>query len=165
MNSMLQSIRRFVLAFSVIMGISTTAEDAFAQYDQPYPGTQVVTTSFSFGELRNRLESAIAANGMFVVAAANASAGAKRRGVTKPGNLVLGVYRNDLAVRMRKKSVASGIEPPLRLYMTANPDKTATLTYQNPNAVFGVYGSTALDKKAAEINTIWAKIVAQTMKK
>jgi len=55
MNSMLQSIRRFVLAFSLIMGISTTAEAAFAQNDQPYPGTQVVTTAFSFGELRNRL--------------------------------------------------------------------------------------------------------------
>ena len=68
-----------------------------------------MTTSFSFGELRNRLESAIEANGMFVVTAANASAGAKRRGVTIPGNLVLGVYRNDFAVCMLKASVASGI--------------------------------------------------------
>ncbi|MEE3093446.1 MAG: DUF302 domain-containing protein [Pseudomonadota bacterium] len=124
-----------------------------------------MTTSFSFGELRNRLGSAIEANGMFVVTAANASAGAKRRGVTVPGNLVLGVYRNDFAARMLKTSVASGIEAPLRFYVTANSDKTATLTYRNPNEVFDVYGSAALNKKAAEINTIWAKIVAQTMKK
>mgnify|MGYP000167730869 FL=1 len=102
---------------------------------------------------------------MFVVTAANASTGAKRRGVTIPGNLVLGVYRNDFAARMLKTSVASGIEAPLRFNVTACPDKTTTLTYRNPNAVFGVYGSAALNKKAAEINTIWAKIVAQTMKK
>ena len=114
-----------------------------------------MTTYFSFGELRNRLESAIEANGMFVVTAANAGAGAKRRGVTIPGNLVLGVRRNVFAVRMLKTSVASGIGAPLRLYVTANPDKTATLTYRNPNAVFGVYGSAALNKKAAEINIIW----------
>ena len=88
---------------------------------------------------------------MFVVTAANAGAGAKRRGVTIPGNLVLGVRRNVFAVRMLKTSVASGIGAPLRLYVTANPDKTATLTYRNPNAVFGVYGSAALNKKAAEI--------------
>ena len=102
---------------------------------------------------------------MFVVTAANASAGAKRRGVTVPGNLVLGVYRNDFAARMLKTSVASGIEAPLRFYVTANSDKTATLTSRNPNEVFDVYGSAALNKKAVEINTIWAKIVAQTMKK
>ena len=60
---------------------------------------------------------------MFVVTAANASAGAKRRGVTVPGNLVLGVYRNDFAARMLKTSVASGIEAPLRFYVTANPTK------------------------------------------
>ena len=46
---------------------------------------------------------------MFMVTAASASAGAKRRGVTVPGNLVRGVYRNDFAVRMLKASVASGI--------------------------------------------------------
>ncbi|MEC7205206.1 MAG: DUF302 domain-containing protein [Pseudomonadota bacterium] len=143
-----------MLAFSLIMRISTTVEDAFTQNDQPYSGTRGVTTSFSFGELRNRLESAIEANGMFVVTASNAGAGAKRRGVTILGNLVLGVYRNDFAVRMLKASVASGIEAPLRFYVTANPDKIATLTYRNPIAVFGVYGSAVLNKKAAEINTI-----------
>ena len=98
-----------MLAFSLILGISTTVEDAFTQNDQPYPGTQGVTTSFGFGELRNRLEFAIEANGMFVVTASNAGAGAKRRGVTVLGDLVLGVYRNDFAVCMLKASVASGI--------------------------------------------------------
>ncbi len=53
----------------------------------------------------------------------------------------------------------------MRFYVTENPDKIARLTYRNPSAVFGVYGSAVLNKKAAEINTIWAKIVAQTMKK
>ena len=46
---------------------------------------------------------------MFVVTAANAGAGAKQRGVTILGNLVLGVYLNDFAARMLKTSMASGI--------------------------------------------------------
>ena len=65
---------------------------------------------------------------------------------------------------MLKASVASEIEAPFRLYVTENPDKTATLTYRNPSAVFGLIGGAALDKMAAELNTIWAKIIAQTLK-
>ena len=61
---------------------------------------------------------------MFVVTAATASVGAKPLGVTIPGNLVRGVYRNDFAVRMLKTRVASEIEPPLRFYVTATPDKS-----------------------------------------
>ena len=67
-----------------------------------------------------------------MVTRASASAGAKGRGITIPGNLVIGVYRNDFAVRMLKASVPAGIEAPLRFYLTENADKTATLTYRLP---------------------------------
>ena len=75
------------------------------------------------------------------------------------GNLVLGVFRNDFAIRMLEASVPSGIEAPLRFYLTENADGTATLTYRTPSAVFAPYGSAALDEMARELDAIWARIV------
>ena len=139
------------------------APPAAAGNDTPYPGTKVIKTKHGFGKLRTRLEAAIEANKMYVVTMASASAGAKGRGIKIAGNLVVGVYRNDFAVRMLKASVASGIEAPLRFYVTENADGTATLTYRLPSAVFGVYGSADLDVMAKELDALWAKIVAQTV--
>lgn len=100
---------------------------------------------------------------MFVVTSASASAGAKSRGLTIPGNMVIGVYRNDFAVRMLEASVPAGIEAPLRFYLTENADGTATLTYRRLSAVFAPYGSASLDKMAAELDEIWSKIVADAI--
>ncbi|MEQ9449036.1 MAG: DUF302 domain-containing protein, partial [Rhodospirillaceae bacterium] len=116
----------------------------------PYPGTQVIKTPFGFKTLHQRLEAAVEKNKVFVVTRASASAGAKGRGITIPGNLVIGVYRNDFAVRMLKASVPAGIEAPLRFYLTENADKTATLTYRQPSAVFKPYDSKDLDALASE---------------
>ena len=127
----------------------------------PYPGTQTVKTSSGFKALWDKLEAAVKANGMFVVTRASASRGAAGRGVKIPGNLVIGVYRNDFAVRMLKASVPAGIEAPLRFYVTENADGTASLTYRTPSAVFAPYGSADLDNMAAELDAIWAKIAKQ----
>ena len=113
----------------------------------PYPGTQ-----------------AVEANGMFVVTRASASTGAEGRGIKIAGNIVLGVYRNDFAVRMLAASVPAGIEAPLRFYITENADGTATLTYRSPGAIFAPYESAALDEMAAELDAIWAAIVKQTVR-
>ena len=87
------------------------------------------------------------------------------RDIDIPGNLVLGVYRNDFAVLMLKASVPSGIEAPLRFYVTENADGTATLTYREPSAVLRAYGSADLDKVATELDAIWAEIVSGTISK
>ncbi len=136
---------------------------ARAEIAPPYPGTVVVKTPYGFAELRQRLENAVAANKMYVVTMASASAGAARRGIEIPGNLVMGVYRNDFAVRMLKASVAAGIEAPLRFYITENADGTATLTYRRPSAVFAPYGSAELDRMAQELDAIWERIVADAV--
>ncbi len=81
--------------------------------DFPYGGVNVTATPHPFGVLVERLDAAVKANGMFVVTRASASAGAQRRGVTIPGNMVIGVYRNDFAVRMLEACIAAGIEAPL----------------------------------------------------
>ncbi len=129
----------------------------------PYPGTEVRKAKLSFGDLHDRLEAAIEKNGMLLVNSASASAAAKARGVTIPGNAVLGVFRPDFAVRMLAASVAAGIEAPLRFYLTENADGTATLTYRLPSAVFAPYGSPALNEMAGELDVIWSRIVADTI--
>jgi len=127
--------------------------------DTPYPGTQAVKTALSFNQLVARLEKAINDNKMGLVAQASASRGAASRGVKIPGNAVLMVFRNDYAVRMLDASVAAGIEAPLRLYVTENPDGTASLTYRLPSAVFAPYGSGRLDEMARELDVIFRSIV------
>jgi uncharacterized protein (DUF302 family) len=145
---------------SLAIVFSAKAENA-----TPYPGTQVIATPFGFSELRNRLEKAVEANGMYVVTRASASAGAESRGIKIAGNIVIGVYRNDYAVRMLAASVPAGIEAPLRFYITENADGTATLTYRKPSAVFAPYESADLDKMAAELDDIWAHIAEQATKR
>jgi uncharacterized protein (DUF302 family) len=152
-----------VAVFALLLSISgpALAEDA-AGY--PYPGTHSVKTGLSFGALVESLNAAVKANGMFVVTRASASVGASKRGVTIVGNMIVGVYRNDFAVRMLEASIPSGIEAPLRFYITADADGTATLTYRDPTAVFGTYGSADLDAMAVELDAIWAKIVTDAVK-
>ena len=105
-----------------------------------------------------RLGAAVKANKMGLVTRASATLGAASLGRTIPGNMVIGVYRPDFAIRMLDASVAAGIEAPLRFYITENADKTATLTWRKPSAVFAPYESPALDKMAGELDAIFGRI-------
>ncbi len=125
------------------------------------PGTEVISTGYGFSELVSRLQQAISDNRMGLVTQASASRGAAARGIKIPGNMVLGVYRNDFAVRMLKASVEAGIEAPIRFYVTENTDGTATLSYRKPSAVFAPYKSRDLDLMAQELDAIFARIAAQ----
>ena len=130
------------------------------------PGWQGMKTEHGYADLVARLEQAIADNKMGLVARASATAGAKKM-LNKdiPGNMVIGVYRPDFAVRMLEASVAAGIEAPIRFYVTENPDGTATLSYKTPGHVFAPYadGGQALKDLAAELDTIFAKIAADAV--
>ncbi|MEW6688498.1 MAG: DUF302 domain-containing protein [Pseudomonadota bacterium] len=106
-----------------------------------------------------RLEDAIAKHKMGLIAQASASRGAAARGVKIPGNAVLMVFRNDYAVRMLAASVPAGIEAPLRIYVTENPDGTGTVTYRRPSAVFAPYASAELDRVARELDPIFESLV------
>ncbi len=154
------SAKRMSVVFSVLV-LAALSGPALAVDAAPYPGTRTIKTASSFKALWDKLEVAVKANGMFVVTRASASRGASGRGIKIPGNLVIGVYRNDFAVRMLKASVPSGIEAPLRFYVTENGDGTASLTYREPGATFAPYGSGDHDKMAVELGAIWAKIVKQ----
>lgn len=122
------------------------------------PSMEALTSRHDFATLEQRLITAIADQGMGLVAQASASRGAASRGVTIPGNAVLMVFRNDYAVRMLAASVSAGFEAPLRFYLTENPDGTATLRYRRPSAVFAPYAHPDLDAMAAELDPVFARI-------
>jgi uncharacterized protein (DUF302 family) len=123
------------------------------------PETRTVASPRAFDATVSRLEEAIGANKMGLVARASASAGAAARGVAIPGNVVLMVFRNDYAVRMLAASVPAGIEAPLRIYVTEDARGKVSVAWRTPSAVFAPYGKAELDALARELDTIFENIV------
>ncbi len=127
------------------------------------PGWEVAKTRHSYANLIERLDAAVKANKMGLVTRASATLGAKSLGKTIPGNMVIGVYHPRFAVRMLAASIAAGIEAPIRFYVTENADRTATLSYKTPTAVFAPYsdGGEKLTEMARELDAIFAKIAKE----
>jgi uncharacterized protein (DUF302 family) len=125
------------------------------------PGTVVTPTKFGFDELFARLEEAVTANGLLLIAKPSASRNAALRHVSIPGNGMLLSFNNEFAVRVLAASVAAGFEAPMRIYVTENPDRTATVTYRQPSALFAPYATPALDAVARDLDRLFAKIVAE----
>ena len=141
--------------FTILISLAAAAHDA-----TPFPGTHVIKTGHSYQAMVEKLPDAIAKNKMGVVAKASATLGAKKIGVTIPGNMVVMVFHPKFAVRMLDASVPAGIEAPLRFYITENADGTTTLTYREPSSVFAPYDSAELNKMARELDVIFARIAA-----
>lgn len=130
-------------------------------------GWVTLKTKMTFKELNGRLNDAIKANGMRRVTGASASAGAKGRGITIPGNRIVGVYRNDFAIRMLEASLAAGIEAPIRFYVTEGTDSNATLSYKTPTTVFSPYfkdGGAELKALARELDVLFEMIANDAVK-
>jgi len=130
------------------------------------PGWRVISTGFAFGDLVGRVKDAVRDEKMLLVTQASASDGAKGQGIVIPGNRIMGVYRNDYARRMLKASVAAGIEAPIRYYVTAHPDGTATLSWKTPSHVFAPYmeeGGAELKALATELDSVFEAIAAKAV--
>ncbi len=140
---------------TILISLGAAAHDA-----TPFPGTHVIKTGHSYQAMVKKLPEAVAKNKMGVVAKASATLGARKIGVTIPGNMVVMVFHPKFAVRMLDASVPAGIEAPLRFYITENADGTTTLTYREPSSVFAPYDSAELDKMAKELDVIFARIAA-----
>ena len=153
------SLRRTLTGLLAAAAILATAQVVHSSPE----GFISAKTPHDFKTLVERTEAAVKANGMFVVTRASASKGAAGRGLTIPGNMVLGVYRNDFAVRMLEASLAAGIEAPIRFYVTENSDGSASLAYRAPSAVFAPYedGGEALAALAGELDGLFAAIAAE----
>ncbi len=141
--------------FTILSSLAAAAQD-----ETPFPGTHVIKTGHSYQAMVKKLPDAVAKNKMGVVAKASATLGAKKIGVTIPGNMVVMVFHPKFAVRMLDASIPAGIEAPLRFYITENADGTTTLTYREPSSIFAPYDSAELNKMARELDVIFARIAA-----
>ena len=130
----------------------------------PRDGWSVTPTTKSYSVLIDAVKAAAKANKMGVVTQAGPTGAAKNRGITIPGNRVIGLFNNNYAVDILRLSTAAMIEAPIRVYVTENTDGTATLSYKLPSTVFAPYmddAGPALADKAAELDSIFAQISAQ----
>ncbi len=154
-----------ILSLALVFALTGPAAVRAGAWDD-LPGWSVNKTSHSYPALIERLNAAVKANKMGLVTRASATLGAKKMlKKTIPGNMVVGVYRPDFAVRMLAASIPAGIEAPIRFYITENADGTATLSYKKPSAVFAPYkdGGAALAEMAKELDALFATIAAKAV--
>lgn len=124
-------------------------------------GWVVMPTELSFDNLVAAVKSATKANGMGVVTEAGPTAMAASRGITIPGNRVIGVFNNDFAVKVLATSTAAMIEAPIRFYITEASDGMGALAYKTPSYVFAPYmdeGGEELSDLAAALDRKFAAI-------
>lgn len=153
-------IRPFLLALVAC----TTVTGAAASDIAPRPGWQVIDTGLTHADLLDRLIAAVPAEGMGVVTQAGPTGMARSRGIDIPENRVVGVFNNDVAVRILGLSTAAMIEAPVRFYVTENTDGTATLSWKEPSFVFAPYaedGGAALAGIAADLDARFMAIATR----
>lgn len=140
-----------VFALLALASLSAQAETP----DGEREGWRVIETEQNYDELLDGLRSAVSAEDMGVVTDVGPTQTAASRGVDIPGNRVIGVFRNDYAVRVLRTSVDAMIEAPLRFYVTEADDGTATLSWKTPAHVFRPYfddGGGELRRIASELD-------------
>ena len=152
MNKLLATLTVTLMLLVAQIGVSTAGGG----------GSPVIfETEFSYQEMVKRLNKAVKAEKMLIVTRASASAGAKNRGIQTKGNMVVGVFRNDFALRMLEASVDAGIEAPIRFYINERRDGSAKLSYKTPSAVFAPYLANAepeLKELAKELDAKFSAI-------
>ncbi|WP_416538626.1 MULTISPECIES: DUF302 domain-containing protein [Phaeobacter] len=117
-------------------------------------GWAVHQTRKPYPQLVEDVIAATKAQGLVVVTQAGPTKAAAARGITIPGNRVIGVFNNDYAVRVLSHSTAAMIEAPIRLYVTEGEDGLATLSYKTATHVFAPY----LDEGGADLADIAAEL-------
>ncbi|SHL09614.1 Uncharacterized conserved protein, DUF302 family [Roseovarius marisflavi] len=149
-------MQRF-LSILAILGLAAGSAQAL----EPRDGWVVHDTAKSYGDLVEAVRDAVKGAPIAIVTQASASDGARMQGHEIPGNRIFGLYRNDYARRMLAASVASGIEAPIRIYVTEDDDGTASLSYRTPTVVFAPYfdeGGDALRDLAEELDGVFENI-------
>lgn len=144
------------LALTLLITLQVSAESV-----TPREGWRVIQTEQSYSALLDAVRRAVTEEDMAVVTDIGPTETAAQRGETIPGNRVLGVFRNDFAVRAIRASVPAMIEAPIRFYVTEGEDGTATLAWKKPSHVFAPYlesGGAELRVVAEELDRIFEAI-------
>ena len=152
---------RFLIAFLCVLAFPLHAEMA------PREGWTVIKTGKSYDDLIDAVRSSARENSMGVVTQAGPTGAARNRGITIPGNRVIGLFNNVYAVRILGLSTAAMIEAPIRMYVTENEDGSATLSYKQPSFVFAPYMEEAgddLSVAAGELDEIFQAIAESASK-
>ena len=145
--------------------LSLLALPTWAQ--EPMAGWAIYPSVKSYDELVDATKVAVKENGLIVVTQAGPTKAAAARGITIPGNRVIGAFNNDYAVRVLETSTNAMIEAPIRFYVTENDDGTATLSYKTPSFVFAPYvseGGEALKEIAAELDNKFQAVAESAVK-
>jgi uncharacterized protein (DUF302 family) len=153
-----------LLIRSLLLAVFFAVPAAAAELPDALPGWVIERTGQGYAELIDQVDTAVAASPLNVVTRASATVGAKSLGQDIPGNMVMGVFAPRFAIRLLEASVAAGIEAPLRLYITENPDGSATLSCKTAAHVLAPYaqeGGQKLTALAAELDAILEQIVEQ----
>src|ERR671918_2031555 len=153
-----------VLTRSLLFAMLCVGPAAAVELPDARPGWVIERTEQGYAELIENVDGAVAASPLNVVTRASATVGAKSLGQDIPGNMVVGVFAPQFAIRLLDASLAAGIEAPLRLYITENPDGSAALSYKTAAHVLAPYaeeGGQALTALATELNQILTDIAAQ----
>ncbi|HKK36464.1 MAG TPA: DUF302 domain-containing protein [Paracoccaceae bacterium] len=149
-------IRLVAFALALLLALPATAQET-------REGHRVIATEIPYAEFLPRLREAIRAEEMGLVTEAGPTEVAASRGVEIPGDRVLGVFRNDFAVRALRASRASMIEAPIRFHVRETGEG-AILAWKTPSHVFGPYlaeGGIQLAEVAAELDAIFEAIAAR----
>ncbi|MGR3614427.1 MAG: DUF302 domain-containing protein [Paracoccaceae bacterium] len=152
---------------TIVIGMCLFACIAFAGDLAPREGWVVRETGKPYADLVKDVRAAVKKNGLIVVTQAGPTKAAAKRGITIPGNRVIGVFNNDYAVKVLATSTAAMIEAPLRMYVTEESDGTGTLSYKTPSYVFAPYsdeGGSRLIKLGQELDTKFNAIAADALK-
>jgi uncharacterized protein (DUF302 family) len=140
---------------------------AMAAAAEPRPGHEAAESAKPWRILIEDLRAAVVAEGMVVVTEAGPTEAAAARGVIIPGNRVLGVFRNDFAVRLVRLSETASIEAPIRFHVTEQPGGGARLAWQTPSHLLAPYldeGGSELAALAAELDSVFARIAARALR-
>ena len=162
---MKNAVFTFLISVFLVVGLSAQSSATMLK-SLKRAGWITHETDIAYKDLYPRLKAAIKKNKMGLITTASASAGAKGRGLTIPGNRVVGVYNNHFAVRMLEASIAAGIEAPIRFYLTERSDGGSNLSYKTPTFAFSPYfeeGGKELRQLAAELDDIFQQIASDTI--
>ncbi|KIC43501.1 hypothetical protein RA27_07565 [Ruegeria sp. ANG-R] len=147
--------------------ICLLAMPAWADGIESLSGWAVYPSDKGFENLVDDTKAAVKENGLIVVTQAGPTKAAAARGITIPGNRVIGVFNNDYAVRVLETSTNAMIEAPIRFYVTEDADGSATLSYKTPSFVFAPYadeGGEPLREIAAELDATFEIIAENAVK-
>ena len=146
---------RYILSLVFFAWAAAAAADI-----APRAGWVVIETEKAHSQLIDDVKAAVRAHNMGVVTQAGPTEAARARGISIPGNRVIGVFNNQFAVRILALSTAAMIEAPIRIYVTET-ETGATVSYKTPSLVFAPYMAEAgpdLGRAAAELDAVFMSI-------